>query len=395
MEKDKEKELLQSGSNTNEKVLSSGAGAISGSTGSGATGGGAKGSSFTNVQEYLTANAGDNASKMAGDMTGKVQTTIDSATQAGTKAKEGIATQAAANSVKYSAPDVSKDRYAPLKSAESTNALKTAAAATYKGPKVEDRASAFADSDVTAGRATDNLNLLQTEQGTGTVLKDVYKGDNYTKGMNFLDSQVLSGSDSAKKVIGDFREKQKNFPSVYKQLGLDADSAINTAIADTGAARTAAQGTLASLAGNANNAISSAEKLARKGNEDFTTSYNEVKNKLRSGSAAGGIDAATVAYAKKLGIDPASLVSSKGNLAAGNFLDAETSAMLPSLSSFLQEVAPGQYQLPKSLTKGQSGLAVDTSRAGSIKDMGTGLDNLDADVAAAQNQRDSHFGMAQ
>jgi len=225
------------GSQTQEQTLSSGSGFAAG-TGAGgqaagksapATGG------FTNLQDYLGANEGENAVNTAAAAGNNVRESVDKFKSSAADAITDVSGRASGATIRDDA-DAREKTKGDIAGAINNNASRTKidySRSTYSGPS-EDSAADDYTSAVTGdyNKATAKVEALKSFGGRGEILKEVYSKPNrsYDKGERRLDNFILGSSAAGKNMLDDQALANANL-SVTRDEGLaDSVSAVKRAI---------------------------------------------------------------------------------------------------------------------------------------------------------------------
>jgi hypothetical protein len=197
-EEDKTKPQLSS----SENVISSGGGAGTSGAPTQAQGGGAKspGTGFVNLQRYLDYNK-PKAQSMAQGVSDK----IGSDYQAGSGAIQTLGTQASAASA-AALPQQTQDFGGLIRSGQSDkidrNSFDAVYRGDYKAPQLQDLGG-FEGAQDTIRRSNETLNAAGTNAGRKTLMADVFKAPNYSRGESSLDGAIVTADPTARQTIKD------------------------------------------------------------------------------------------------------------------------------------------------------------------------------------------------
>jgi hypothetical protein len=185
-------------------------GAVSAPTSSKKSG---SGTGWTNLQNYIGANAGNDAA-MGGKIAGKIGDTASQVTTAG----QGLSTKATADTAANTVTDqgvIQGLQSDPTK--VDKKAFQTQVGATYKGPQDVTAYEEYAQGQQAGSKLNQKLDATKTAEGQGTLLKDI-AGENYTRGLQGLDQFILSAGEQGKKSIADTQQQFGNVTNDWAAL---------------------------------------------------------------------------------------------------------------------------------------------------------------------------------
>ena len=355
MEKDKEKELDQ-GSSTSEKVLSGGEGAIAGSSGSGATGGGAKASSFVNINDYLTANEGDNATKIGQAAAGTVTGAVDQAKSKASTTTQGFTGQAQAATVQDDADlrgGLTAGKMAStLGDKTKADTIKSKAAATYTGPSTQQFNDTFnADVGSAVTKAHSYGDMARDPGSTKDLLQATFKQE-APRYSGRLDHAILRGSTAGKAALEKVKTADSTLDKDVGDLRTSGESAITNAINTTGQTAKSFQDAIGGATGMAKGWLSEADLAASRDNASLANTekitvgaLNDPKQRLgalismiraASPNTSAEAAAAQANYMLQGNFDPSKFATATGQrYTAGDKLSGTQQADYSALRSFL------------------------------------------------------------
>jgi hypothetical protein len=161
-----------------------------------------KGSGFTNLQNYISANAGNDAA-MGSRIAGKIGEQASEVDQAKSELVPKVEQDAQKNTVTDTGV-ISGLQTDPTK--VSKEAFQSQRTATYKGPEDVATYQEYGKGQKAKNALKERLDLTNTAEGQGTLLKDI-AGQNYTQGLQGLDQFILSAGQEGKKSIADTQAK--------------------------------------------------------------------------------------------------------------------------------------------------------------------------------------------
>lgn len=233
-----EKDKQAGGSQTQEQTLSTGSGFAAGTGASGQSGAGSgQGrSGFVNLQDYLKANEGENATKMAGDVSGNIAQSVNDYKATADKAVTDISAKADGATIRSDVGliDKAKNNLSGVITSDADRASMEAGRQKYTGPTAQQATDDYAAAVTPAKtKAKGKISATNDFAGTGALLRDTYTQPErtYTKGENSLDNFIVGASAPGKQMI----ENTKNLYS-----GLDAEDSQRARLATQAATQAAA-----------------------------------------------------------------------------------------------------------------------------------------------------------
>ena len=209
-EKDKEKQN-ESGGGT-EQVISGSTGTVGDSAPGSSTGGSSQtekkgsssGSGWTNLQNYVTANRGEDKrmgeavqSNVAGkaneadEYSNAFQTTANERIEKNTIRDDGIVDQ-----IKTNASGITSDDDRMAQYSKQYNA-------TWEGPQDYTQVDGFTDTSQKYDRAEDSANAAGDFSGRTALLDEVYSAPQYSAGEKRFDSFLVGAGDDGKQIVQD------------------------------------------------------------------------------------------------------------------------------------------------------------------------------------------------
>lgn len=367
------------------------AGSAAPATASGASPKGTASGSFTNLNNYITANKGNDAamgsavkgtvSSAAGkaDTAGATyQQTATDAVNAATVKDDAGYTGTLANMANPGTPSPGRGKYqqgtggAPRAAQPTATSAQpkargpqqaAAAPATttpaldnetftklynaeYTGPNAGSEVEGYAD----AGSAFNKVQSYGQKAGAnsdimsrGELLQDTYGqgGQQYRGGEKTLDSFILGGGEQGAAALGDINQTYGNYGSNFENINALIGGAIDQGKATTDATRNAFQTAAKDAHGRLEGSFAAATKEANDAN--FAAKAKAAALAAGDANAWGkaGVTAEDLAWAKSQGINLSKLVASGGGFNTGDFVKAPQKADYSNLMSMLNSANAG------------------------------------------------------
>lgn len=233
---------------TNENVVGGQAGAIGGNGGSGgqapAAGQPSKSGSFTNLQKYVGANAGND-----GAMGQAIQNNTDQKIGGQNQQADGFKNNATsaidAGTTKTDTALLTQLQNDPTK--VDKNTFTTNYNATYQGPSAVEAVDGFNDVNKGYGDLVNTGKQLGEFDGRQTILNNTYgQGQKYTQGEQRLDSFILGAGEQGKQALNNINTNINNantgWNNTLSTIGQGIQSGIDTTKAAQDATRTTFDG---------------------------------------------------------------------------------------------------------------------------------------------------------
>lgn len=220
---------------TNENVVGGQAGAIGGNGGSGGQAPGAAGQpsksgSFTNLQKYVGANAGND-----GAMGQAIQNNTDQKIGGVNKQADGFKNNANsaidAGTTKTNTALLTQIQSDPTKIDK--NVFNTNYNATYQGPNAVEAVDGFNDINKSYGDLANTGKQLGEFDGRQTILNNTYgQGQRYTQGEQRLDSFILGAGEQGKQALNNINtninKANTSWNNTLSTIGQGIQSGIDT-----------------------------------------------------------------------------------------------------------------------------------------------------------------------
>ncbi len=393
--------------NQNEQVLSNGSGTIEGQGSSGAapagqTQGQGGGGGFTNLQQYVTANQGNDAA-----MGQKVEQNVGQNAQAADqninqyqsgaqdKVKQGTVTQdqSVSDALKSSPEQIVGNQNLKSQFDKQYNAQFTG----------DTQASAYQGYDA----ATKSAGKVQ-EQGQNAggdnaarrnLLNDVYARPDYATGQQALDSFLVGAGDQGKQSLKNINQTY----GTYGQKATDATNAvqgqIDQGIATSKATQDATHGLVDQETGKYDTKFKGLQDYVGKQQSTMQGQYQGVVAGLSSGDAGErakafqqvGLDPKVGEFLVSEGYSPAQLVQAGKSQSLGDVADQGDVTHYQALAK-LQGLTPG-YDFSKA-GGGTSAFTPDQGKIGAATQSASILSSLQAKLDEQRQQRAAEYGQA-
>lgn len=209
-----------------------------------------RGSGWTNLQDYVRANQGQDA-RMAGDVESRVSSERSSADQAATQFNTAARGSIDQNTVQDTTSKSLSSDPTQVSAADFTKQYN----ASYEGPNSASDVEGFGDVANQVNQFQQKTNQAGDFYGRQNLLSDLYGNKDgqsvkYTRGEKNLDSFLLGAGDAGKKSMEDIVNANKNYQQDFNKNYRDAiDSYAGQAKAKTDQTRNAVQSAYSSALG--------------------------------------------------------------------------------------------------------------------------------------------------
>lgn len=291
-----------------------------------------KGSGWTNLQNYISANAGNDAA-MGNKIAGKIGEQAGGVEQAKSALTPKVEQDVQANTV-VDTGVIGALQTDPTKVAK--DAFKKQSTAVYRGPEDVSSYQEYGQGQKAKSALTERLDLTKSAEGQGALLKDI-AGQNYTQGLQSLDQFILGAGEQGKKSIADTQSKYGNVASDWDALTGQLNQKFRQAKETT--AKTAADTNKAydDVFGATTGRIQGAQTKAQQTNEQRRAEVKSIEDAFARGDTQTieqrlGIPAGTVVYLRNtLGFTPQEIISYAGDMSLGDFTSPEDVARYQAL----------------------------------------------------------------
>lgn len=361
-----------------------------------------KGTGWTNLQQYVSANQGNDA-RMASGVSDKVSNRAQDAQQTGQTFSSTTNQKVQSGTVNTDDNIIKSINDAPETIVSDQNkraAFDKQLNASYQGPNSVNEVEGFYDTDTKYNQTKDLANSARTFEGRTSLLNDVYGRSDYTGGEKRLDSFLL-GQGGAKPVTENIVKNygdNSEFTSSWQNLLGGLSSNINQGKATTDATKKITQDTYNSALGNIDSAFKTYNTKAEDTNKINQTTWNTLNTQLASKKPedrAGAYKTLNVApevgeWLVSQGYDAKNLASAAQAMKAGDFANDKEISKIGALYEL------GGKQLDPNLvakSDNKSGAAYDANQtaitnAAQAKKI---QDDITARLAAEQAKRDSSY----
>lgn len=292
---------------------------------------------WSNLQNYLTANRGNDASmgqRIAGKIGEQAQGVEAARTAIVPAAQQDIARstvtdQGIIEALRTNPTKVDKDRF------------QTQAGATYEGPQDVSEYADYARGQQAATGLEERLGLTKTEEGQKALLQDIAR-PNYSSGLANLDQFILSAGEEGKKSIAGTQQQYGNVAQDWSSLlsGLNEQFRQAKATTEETAAQTqkAYEDVLGATKGGLQQTAATLPGVNKARAEQVTRLQSQFASKdpkVRADLAKTlGITPQVLNYLQNtLGYKPQEIVNYAGDLALGDIVNPEDRARYEALLS--------------------------------------------------------------
>lgn len=351
-----------------------------------------KGFGWTNLQNYISANAGNDAA-MGSRIAGKIGEQAAGVEQAST----GLSTKAAEDAQRNTVTDMGviqglqKD---PTK--VSKEAFQKQSTAVYRGPEDVSAYEEYGRGQKAKSALSERLDLTKSAEGQGALLKDI-AGQNYTPGLKNLDQFILGAGEQGKKSIADTQTKYGSVGSQWDALTGQLNQGFRQAKETTTKTAADTRKAFEDAFGATTGAIKGAETKAQQTNEQRRAEVKAIEDAFVTGrtsdiEAKTGIPAATALYLKDIGFTPQEIIQYSGDVNLADMANPEDLARYQALADLGDRASEFSFT-----PSGRSQQAFNVKRnvvdaadrARAIKESLTGR------VSEQQAQRDTAFNRVQ
>jgi hypothetical protein len=309
-------------------------------------------SGWSNLQNYITANEGNDAA-----MGQKIAQGIGDTASEVTQAKGSVQSKAQEDVAKNTVTDqgvIQGLQTDPTK--VSKDAFTSQVGAQYKGPDDVSAYEEYAKGQSAATNLNQKLSNTETEQGRGALLKDI-AGQNYTQGLGNLDQFILSAGQQGKQTLQDTRQQYGGTSQDWDNLMGSLNEGFKSARGTTEKTAADTMAAYERMYGSTSGAIQQAAEGVKGQNVQRKQEYDanvaaladNDANKRAAAAKRLGIDTGTLEYLRSIGFTPQQIANYSGDLNLGDVVDPNQRA---------------QYEALLSLADRQSQFSFDPSKAG-------------------------------
>lgn len=279
-----------------------------------------KGSSWTNLQNYISANAGNDAA-MGNRIAGKIGEQAAGVERAKSALTPKVEQDVQANTVADTGV-IGALQTDPTKVAK--DAFKKQSTAVYRGPEDVSAYQEYGQGQKAKSALTERLDLTKSAEGQGALLKDI-AGQNYTQGLQSLDQFILGAGEQGKKSIANTQSKYGNVASDWDALTGQLNQKFKQAKETTTKTAADTRKAFEDAFGTTTGAIKGAETKAQQTNEQRRAEVKGIEDAFTRGDTKTieqklGIPAKTVIYLRNtLGFTPQEIISYAGDMNLGDF----------------------------------------------------------------------------
>ncbi len=373
--------------------------------------------SFTNLMSYVNANKGNDAA-MAGSIRGNVQTSADSANQAGSTftntAKEAIGRGTVQQDAGVQEGVRSLGRTAQPAAAKPVDqtAFNTQYNAEYKGPNDARDVSGFADTQAAHNKVAGYGQLASGDMSDrGALLTDVYGagGKQYKAGERKLDSFILGAGEQGQQAMQDIANTYSGYGDKFRGImdtigyrqGADGTGAatgmVGEGVNTTKATRDAMRGVVGEAETGLRGYFDPLSTEAASKSQAENARYDAITSGNAEALAAAGYSPEAVAFLAQQDPGIYSKLAARGTgFALGDLSDDAVEGNYSGLRGLLSG-AGGTSALPAYdfTNKGASGTAVDDKILAAINDGGDDWMNVRNAMDAANRRYDESWQLAQ
>lgn len=301
--------------------------------------------SWTNLQQYVTANDGNDAqmgnkiksgveqrANQASEMGNQYSTTASSQIDQGTVRDQGII-----DAVKTSPTAITQDEQKRAQFDKQWDAY-------YGGPQQTTDIEGYQQAGQQYNTVQDRAQNAQTQQGRQALLQDEYSRPNYTRGENTLDSFVLGAGNQGRQVLGDINREYGNYAQGWQGILDQVQGNIQQGIDTTNQTREQTRGATNEGIANYNQKFGNYEQQLAQERANWDKQFKGLKqdlNKDRYG--VGGLDKDVAKWLDKSGLDLTSLVAKNDYRQLGDFINDDEKAAYKALNE-LGRIEGSQYQ---------------------------------------------------
>jgi hypothetical protein len=390
----------------NEQVLSNGSGTIEGQGSSGASAQGGQGQpgggGFTNLQQYVTANQGNDAA-----MGQKVEQNVGQNAQA---ANQNISQYQSGAENKVKQGTVTQDQ-------SISDALKTSPEKIVADPNMKSafdkqyNAQFTGDTQASAyqgyNEAQQAANKVQTQgqEAAGdnasrrNLLNDVYARPDYATGQQTLDSFLLGAGDQGQQSLKNINQQYGNYGQKAADASQSVQDQIQQGIDTSKATQEATRGLVNQQTGKYDAQFKGLQDFVGKQQGQMQSQYQGVVAGLSSADAGQraaafkqvGLDPKVGEFLVSEGYSPAQLVQAGKSQSLGDVADQGDVAHYQALAK-LQGLTPG-YDFSKA-GGGTAAFTADQGKIGAANQAQATLSGLQAKLAEQKQQRALEYAQA-
>jgi|688.fasta_scaffold02085_29 hypothetical protein len=348
-------------------------------------------SGWSNLQNYITANQGNDAA-MGQKIAQGIGDTASEVTQAkGSvqgKAQEDIARntvtdQGVIQGLQTDPTKVSKDSFTSQVGAQ------------YQGPDDVSAYEDYAKGQSARSQLDEKLAKTQTEEGRNALIRGI-AGQNYTQGLGNLDQFILSAGQQGKQALQDTRQQYGNTSQDWDNLMGSLNEGFKSARGTTEKTAADTMAAYEQAFGGSTNAIKQAQTRTTETNAQRKKEYGANvaalgdKDAAKRAAAAKrlGIDTAALEYLRGIGFTPQQIASYSGDLNLGNIVDPKQKAQYEALLSLADRESQFSFDPSKA---GQQATAVKTDIVNAGKEAKALRDAKAQAVKDANNKRALEF----
>lgn len=291
-------------------------------------------SGWSNLQKYISANAGNDA-----QMGERIAQGIGETAQGVTQAATGLEGRAGGDIRGATVTDqglISQLETDPTK--VDKGAFTAQSTAIYQGPRDVSDYEEYGQGQQARQKLDTKLAATRTAEGQKSLLQDI-AGQNYTQGLQNLDQFILSGGAQGQQALRGTQEQYGGTGSAWdalaQNLNQDIERAKQTTDTTAQATRDAYERIFGSTTEEMKKAQAKATKTSAARKSEFDKNIKELGSdnvKVRSAAAQRlGIPAATLDYLRGLGFTPQQIASYSGDVKLGDIVDPQKRAQYEAL----------------------------------------------------------------
>lgn len=297
--------------------------------------------SFTNLQNYLDANADQ---QFGQQVAGKVGATVDEANTAQDQAKSGFNSDVDKNTTKENKDLLETEKNDPLSVANNQDQYDQFTKqrdATYSGPKDFVSSDYYQPAYASTKKASDTADSTTTESGRKAYLSQEYARPDYSSGLQKLDNLLIQNDPNSKQAFADVQGRAQQSQGNFSGLQAALDQYAQQGGAQTAQTRQDYRNQLGIDENGNQNGSGQLGDFQSQINSNLSKRQGDLSAEQQQWSGLSGdknLSSLSPQQLQQLGIDPSKFNGT--NLSFGN----PAIQGINSPNGYLFGVNPGQYQ---------------------------------------------------
>ena len=213
--------------------------------------------------------------------------------------------------------------------------------AYYGGPTDANKVEGYQDVSQQYNTVDSRAQNAQTHEGRKTLLNDEYARPDYTQGQKDLDSFILGAGDQGKQVLNDINQNYSGFSQGWDDIVSQTNQGIKEGDAITEATRTGTRNATNTNLQNYNDTFTGYTNDLAAEAADWDNRYSDMTS--GNNYSAAGMDNDVAKWLGSQGVNPWDFASRNQNRGLGDMASAEEIAQYDALND-LGRVEGAQYQ---------------------------------------------------